>query len=377
MTSWQVVKMTLIGATTALVAAAIIAPVVATPAAAADFTRTPHADGPDIITISGIIYPGDNRKFVQVVLETKHASIVLDSRGGYVEDAIAIGGLVRSRNYETRVENGALCNSACTLIWLAGASRRLGSHARLGFHSAATAMRPPYKRNEPANGTIALYMARLGVPQQVIDLQPKADPCCLNYIDHAQAKAWGLLSDRSAKQQVLPTPQTQQPAVGQSWLPRAQPTEEEKQEAWRSIQGELPSVKPLPHLPAAMPATGQSVPCVGIICPMLTIPIEPEHLSAKPRWHGTIPDMILPPAEFDKPYKGKLQIVKVDDYAIVHSICQNDYTKSRRVSAFACAIHTARYCLILLGPTVWDNEEILRHEIGHCNGWPQDHRAAR
>jgi hypothetical protein len=41
-------------------------------------------------------------------------------------------------------------------------------------------------------------MAGLGVPQQVIDMQPKADPCCLNYIDHAQAKAWGLLSDRAA-----------------------------------------------------------------------------------------------------------------------------------------------------------------------------------
>ena len=214
MTSWQVVKMALIGATTALVAATIIAPAVTTPAAAAEFTRRPQANGPDIITINGIIDPGDNKKFVQVVLEIKHASIVLNSRGGYIQDAIAIGGLVRSRNYETRVENGAVCNSACTLIWLAGASRRLGSRARLGFHSAATTLRPPYKRFEPGNGVMALYMARLGVPQQVIDLQPKADPCCFNYVGYAQAKAWGLLSDDSAKQQqALPTPETQQQAT--------------------------------------------------------------------------------------------------------------------------------------------------------------------
>jgi hypothetical protein len=39
----------------------------------------------------------------------------------------------------------------------------------------------------------------MGVPQQLIDLQPKADPCCANYIDHARVKAWGLLSDRLAK----------------------------------------------------------------------------------------------------------------------------------------------------------------------------------
>jgi threonine/homoserine/homoserine lactone efflux protein len=52
MTSWQVVKMALMGATTALVAATIIAPAVATPAAAAEFMRRPQADGPDVITIS-------------------------------------------------------------------------------------------------------------------------------------------------------------------------------------------------------------------------------------------------------------------------------------------------------------------------------------
>jgi hypothetical protein len=251
MTSWQVVKMALIGATTALVAATIIAPAVTTPAAAAEFTRRPQANGPDIITINGIIDPGDNKKFVQVVLEIKHASIVLNSRGGYIQDAIAIGGLVRSRNYETRVENGAVCNSACTLIWLAGASRRLGSRARLGFHSAATTLRPPYKRFEPGNGVIALYMARLGVPQQVIDLQPKADPCCFNYVGYAQAKAWGLLSDHSAKQQqALPTLESQQQATTVPTSPKPVITV--------PVQPTLP--EPVPQQALPTPQTQQPAP---------------------------------------------------------------------------------------------------------------------
>jgi hypothetical protein len=68
---------------------------------------------------------------------------------------------------------------------------------------------------------VADYMAGMGIPQKVIDLQPKADPCCLNYIDHAQAKALGLLSDRPAnQQQALPTPFTQQPATTASVLPK-------------------------------------------------------------------------------------------------------------------------------------------------------------
>jgi hypothetical protein len=31
----------------------------------------------------------------------------------------------------------------------------------------------------------------MGFQQAVIDLQLKADPCCLNYIDHAEAEALG------------------------------------------------------------------------------------------------------------------------------------------------------------------------------------------
>jgi hypothetical protein len=72
------------------------------------------------------------------------------------------------------LHSGAICNSACTLIWLAGSFRHLDRYARLGFHSAATTLKPPYKRSEPGNAMMALYMANLGVPQQVIDLQPKA-----------------------------------------------------------------------------------------------------------------------------------------------------------------------------------------------------------
>ena len=212
MTSWQVVKMALIGATTALVAATIIAPAVATPAAAAEFTRKPQGNGPDVITISGLIEQADDKKFTELTWGLNDAIVVLNSRGGYNSAATNIGLRIRSHNYETRVHSGAICSSACTLIWLAGTYRHLDPKTRLGFHSAREKRDTP-ARFEEGNRKIAEYLTKLGTPQQVIDLQPKADPCCFNYVGYAQAKAWGLLSDRSAKQQALPTPQTQQPAA--------------------------------------------------------------------------------------------------------------------------------------------------------------------
>jgi hypothetical protein len=180
-------------------------------AAAAEITRTPEANGLDVITIRGNIEADDHKKFIDIAFDIMQASVILDSRGGYVEAALAIGRFIRLRNYETRVHNGAVCNSACTFIWLAGTFRHLDRRARLGFHSVSKQGKPPYERSEPGNARVAAHLAVMGVPQQVIDLQPKADPCCINYIDHAQAKAWALLSDRPAKQQqALPTPETQQ-----------------------------------------------------------------------------------------------------------------------------------------------------------------------
>ena len=150
-TSWQALKMALIGATTALVAATIIAPPITTPAASAEITRRPQANGPDVIIIDGEIEPGDDKKFIEIARDVTQASVVLNSKGGYNETAIIIGRFIRLRNYETRVKNGAVCNSACTLVWLAGTFRHLDRYARPGFHSAATERRPPYERHERGN----------------------------------------------------------------------------------------------------------------------------------------------------------------------------------------------------------------------------------
>ena len=169
---------------------AITVYLVTAPATAAEITHHPQPKGPDIISISGGIEPGDDKKFLEIVRDITEASVVLNSKGGYNAAAANIGRFIRLRHYETRVHRGAMCNSACTLIWLAGFFRHLDRYARLGFHSAATTRSPPYKRSELSNAAIAAYMASMGVPQQVIDLQPKADPCCVNYVDYTQAKAW-------------------------------------------------------------------------------------------------------------------------------------------------------------------------------------------
>jgi hypothetical protein len=87
----------------------------------------------------------------------------------------------------------------------------------------------------------------------------------------------------------------------------------------------------------------------------------------------------LPPAEFDRPYTGGQMIVtKWNDYNLLRLICKDDPT------AIACSYRVYDSetgkpisCLIMLGPIAHNDPRVLRHEIGHCNGWSNKHEGAR
>ncbi len=63
----------------------------------------------------------------------------LDSDGGLVDEATAIGRLVAARGLSTYVPDA--CASACTLIFAQGRRRYLGPDGRLGFHAPTMSMR--------------------------------------------------------------------------------------------------------------------------------------------------------------------------------------------------------------------------------------------
>jgi hypothetical protein len=144
------------------------------------------------VTISGVIKPKDATKFLDLVWERRTpTTVILDSPGGLIAEAAWIGHIIRVRQWETLVQRDSTCNSACPLIWLGGVNRALES--RLGFH---TAIRPPAGsgiRDDASNAYMGKYMSSMGAPQDLVDLQSKADPCCFNYVDIEKAKAWGLL----------------------------------------------------------------------------------------------------------------------------------------------------------------------------------------
>jgi hypothetical protein len=89
---------------------------------------------------------------------------------------------------------------------------------------------------------------------------------------------------------------------------------------------------------------------------------------------------VLPPLEFDHPYEGATKVWR--------SASQDEIKAKCPPSVFpyhlGCGGKSASgACHILMADdeTIrkygWTPEIVLRHEIGHCNGWPVHHPGAR
>ena len=86
-----------------------------------------------------------------------------------------------------------------------------------------------------------------------------------------------------------------------------------------------------------------------------------------------------PPPEFDHPYKGKLDTRYLPQPEVFKECSRmmlenNGSTKGAYPEMRGCSTQFDNYtsCIIILIDKPWKNttpEAVLRHEIGHCNGW--------
>src|ERR1700704_6898499 len=88
---------------------------------------------------TGTITPGISEAFAAEV--SRHGdyikTVVLNSPGGSVADALTMGRLIRERKFATEVEVGKYCASSCPLLFAGGVERRAGDKAAIGVHQVA------------------------------------------------------------------------------------------------------------------------------------------------------------------------------------------------------------------------------------------------
>jgi hypothetical protein len=147
---------------------------------------------------------------------------------------------------------------------------------------------------------------------------------------------------------------------------------------------EIPNVIK-PKVTALMPPTAPLLrsaptpipPAEPVVLKPLEIPIPTPRPTPIPVTVPIPSHIALPPAEYDHPYSGKLVVLKEDNLALIRHVCRdtpNPVACSYRT--YDSATGETLSCLIMLGPGAHENAVALRHEIGHCNGWPGDHPGA-
>jgi hypothetical protein len=104
-------------------------------------------------------------------------------------------------------------------------------------------------------------------------------------------------------------------------------------------------------------------------------------LFSSPSWAGKTDPTWNPPARFDHAYSGKLTVsylpqkqvvaaceVLFAQYKVAAKSFPNQHGCSAITSPTSCTIIVVDTTFALATP-----KAVLRHEIGHCNGWPANH----
>ena len=89
-----------------------------------------------VLSLTGTIDPGAAERFA-AELDARGEyvkTVVLDSPGGSVTDALAMGLQIHERGLGTRVNAGALCASSCPIVFAGGSTRSASPQAAIGVH---------------------------------------------------------------------------------------------------------------------------------------------------------------------------------------------------------------------------------------------------
>jgi hypothetical protein len=125
---------------------------------------------------TGTIMPGISESFAAEVSRRGDyiKTVVLNSPGGSVADALTMGRLIRERKFATEVEAGKYCASSCPLVFAGGVERRAGDKALIGVHQVAAvsstangAARDEMNVAQKISARCQRYLGDMGVSLQV------------------------------------------------------------------------------------------------------------------------------------------------------------------------------------------------------------------
>lgn len=145
----------------------------------------------EAITLTGQIAPGDADRFLGWLDQNRPAAslVRLDSSGGSVSDALAIGRAIRSAGYDTEVGQGAVCMSACPYMLAGGVSRTVAPDGLVGVHQhyfGESTILPAFMAIndlQRAQAGVLDYLTEMGVDLRIMSYALRTPPSEINILD--------------------------------------------------------------------------------------------------------------------------------------------------------------------------------------------------
>lgn len=135
-------------------------------------TLVPGSDGD--VALRGTIAPGDAPRIVEALRRDAPRSLSLNSPGGSVPDALAIGRAIREAGIATSVAEDAVCLSACPYLLAGGVERSAAAGALVGVHQhffGQSTVLPAFLAVEDVQrgqGEVMEYLQSMGVDPMIM-----------------------------------------------------------------------------------------------------------------------------------------------------------------------------------------------------------------
>jgi hypothetical protein len=132
------------------------------------------------LTLTGAIKVGDGDRFAAYLTAEETAggeaftTLRLNSPGGSVSDALAIGRRVRADGLNTQLLAGDICLSACPYVFASGVTRAVDTDAQIGVHQhffGKSRVLPAFLAVEDVQrgqGEVMAYLDDMGVDTRIM-----------------------------------------------------------------------------------------------------------------------------------------------------------------------------------------------------------------
>lgn len=163
-------------------------------------TVTLAANG--VLELKGTITPETAPLFAAQIEQVGEyvETISLDSPGGFLESALTIGASIRESGFKTEIAEGALCASACPLMFAGGVERVIAAQSAFGLHQIYSSDQSQISSAQAMAGAqattarITRYLDEMGVDSKVWTFALETPPARLYYLSDDELKDFQFIT---------------------------------------------------------------------------------------------------------------------------------------------------------------------------------------